>query len=144
MNKRIIIIIIIIIIYFFTSFFSLFLFFFFFFFFQSIVFIYLAIYFFLPLFYFSLGLAYCVSTAIQVFLLTSKFNINIYLSILLKIFFDFTLKILTDVNFILAKNTFTQLLSCTCATEVGHSGQLGLTSDSYVQPHVLLRMRYSK
>ena len=34
--------------------------------------------FFLPLFLFLfIGLAYCVSTAIQVFLLASKFNINI-------------------------------------------------------------------
>ena len=83
----------------------------FFFFFQTNVFIYLIINFFLPLFYFSLALGlaqHCQSV--------SKFNINIQpRPIPLKILFDFPVKILTDINFIMAKNTFTYL---TCPMSV--------------------------
>ena len=50
-----------------------------------------------------IGLAYCVSTTIQVFLLASKFNINIKYSIKNIIW----LYSKTDVNFIMAKSTFT-------------------------------------
>ena len=60
--------------YLFTSFFSPFSLFFLFF---SINCFYLFIYFFSFFFFFFIGLAYCVSTAIQVFLLASEFNINI-------------------------------------------------------------------
>ena len=80
----------------------------FFFFFQTNVFIYLIINFFLPLFYFSLALGlaqHCYSRS------ASKFNINIQPSIPLKILFDFSVKVLTDTNFIMAKNTFTNLLT---------------------------------
>ena len=87
------------IIYSFSSFFSLFSFFFF-------SFLINCFYLLNYLFFLFIGLAYCVSTAIQVFLLARKFNINTKYST--KILFDFTAKILT-VNFIMAKNTFTLL-----------------------------------